>query len=80
MIDIIGFISGEVSLDTDQKVALLDDFCSQYGYQEEIEGEPNPVSKKDFANSKITNYIKETVNAYRKTEAEKATSFTELDI
>ena len=86
MLDIIQHISDNVNLSVAKKIALLDDFCGQYSYQETIpdpadpEGPeiPNPQSKKSFANEKIEDYIKQTISAYRKKIAEQAATFEEL--
>lgn len=69
-LNFIGFINDNCALATDKKVIMLDDFCAQYGYQDHIEGPdgkmmPNPMSRRDFANQKIRNYIVEVVNAHR---------------
>lgn len=82
-LDFIAFINQNVSLSTAQKQAMLDDFCEQYGYQEEIEDFegnliPNPVSKVKFADERIYDFIRETVHATRIRRAKEATTFEEL--
>ena len=81
-LDFIAFINQNVSLSAAQKQAMLNDFCEQYGYDEEIEigGEliPNPVSKVEFANERIEAFIRETVHATRIRRAKEATKFEEL--
>ena len=79
-LDFIKYISDNTDLTLAEKQELLDDFCKQYGYEEIINGEPNPESKKDFANGKIIAFIKETVNASRKKTAEELLEIKELDI
>jgi hypothetical protein len=88
LLDFIQFINDNANLTAAKKTALLDDFCEQYGYQETIENPqdpdgdpiPNPVSKKDFANQKITDYLVQSINAIRKKTAEEAVDFTELTL
>jgi hypothetical protein len=80
-IDIIQHLNDNVDLTAGEKASLLDDFCAQYSYQElDEEGNPNPVSKKDFANDKIKTYIKDSVNARRITVAKAAAAYTELEL
>ena len=85
--DIIGYISDNVSLTAEKKTAMLDSFCEQYSYQEmvgdpEDEGEtiPNPISKKDFANEKIEKFVVDTVNAARLKVGRNAVKIEELDL
>ena len=68
-------------MDGGPKIAMLDYFCYQYGYMDEIdpEGTPNPVTKKQFMNSKIIEFIKGTVNARRLKVAQDAIEIEELD-
>ena len=85
LLDFIGFISTNVNLTAAQKLALLSDFCAQYGYQEQIDdGQgniiPNPVTQKEFANHKITRYIIETVNAIRLSKGIDAVTIEELEL
>lgn len=73
MLDFIQFINDNVNLSAAKKVELLEDFCKQYGYEEEIDDGaggmiPNPVTRKVFANDKISSFIKQTVNAVRRKE------------
>jgi hypothetical protein len=80
-IDIIGHINQEVTnLTTQQKQDMLDDFTSYFGYQETIDGEPNPVTKKDFANNKIKEFIRDRVKSVRKRRAEKQVTYEELEL
>ena len=80
MLDFIGLISDNVDWTAAQKIAMLDDFCYQYGYMDEIDpvGTPNPVTKKQFMNSKIIEFIKGTVNARRLKVAQDAIEIEEL--
>ena len=78
-IDIVGYLNTELTTwNTEKKTAMLNDFCSRYMYQDEVAdpetlGEliPNPITKKQFMNSKIIDFIKQAVNGYRKIEAMK---------
>jgi len=79
-VDFIQHINDNTNLTAQQKTDLLDDFCECYGYQETIDGEPNPTSKKDFANDKAKRYFIESVNSVRKRTAEDAVEWTELDL
>jgi hypothetical protein len=83
MLDFIQFINDNAALMTEQKVALLSDFCEQYSYQEFVDdgqgGQmPNPVGKQEFANAKITDYLEQSVNATRIRRAKEAVSWEEL--
>ena len=84
MLDFIGFINEGWEATNEKKLTMLDSFVYQYGYRDEVEvdGEmvENPVTKKEFANEKIRDYIVQTVNAYRKQEAEAVVEYEELDI
>ena len=78
--DIVGYINSQLDWATAKKQAMLDDFVAQYGYEEEDEdGNPNPVTKKAFMNSKIIEYIKGTVNARRRRVAEEAIEYELLN-
>ena len=46
--------------------------CGLYGYQEEIEGQPNPENCQQFARGIIKKYILEVVRNYEINEAIKA--------
>lgn len=78
MLDFVGFINDNWEATPIKKLALLDSFVAQYGYQETIQGIPNPVSKRDFTNARITDFIRDSVNAFRRGEAEAAAEFDEL--
>lgn len=63
--------------------AFLDDFTSQYNYQEEVDDGmggtiPNPVSKSEFANSELVLFVVQTVNAWRNKVARNAATFDPL--
>lgn len=85
MLDFIGFVNDNTSLSEEKKTDLLSDFCRQYRYREEVEnpeepGEviPNPVTRKKFANQRITDYIVDSVRAIRTGDARKALEIEEL--
>jgi hypothetical protein len=59
---------------------MLDDLVSYFGYQETIDGEPNPVTKKEFANNKIKQFIRDRVKSVRKRRAEKQVTYEELEL
>jgi len=85
MLDFIGFIVENTSLTSDEKTDMLDDFCRAYGYEKTLDnGEegiiPNPVTKKEFANERINDYIKKVVNTARRTAAEEAIEIKELKL
>ena len=65
------------------RLLFLDDFTSQYNYQENIDdGEggtiPNPVSKSEFANQKLVLFVVQTVNAWRDRVAREAATYDPL--
>lgn len=77
------FISDNVDLAAEKKVALLEDFCAQYGWTEFLidnDGNevPNPVSRTDFANQKVTQFFIQSINAARRKRAEEAVTIEEL--
>ena len=58
-------------------INLRDAICSNYGYQEEIDGEPNPESKKAFADRKIKEMLKAIEKSYRVRQAGTAATTAE---
>lgn len=81
-LDFKTFVSDNVDLTSAKKIALLDDFVLQYGYEENIDdGEggtiPNPVTKTETFNQKVTDFIVQTINAQRLKVARDAASITE---
>jgi hypothetical protein len=80
-LDIIGYINQEVTnLTPQQKQDMLDDLVSYFGYQETIDGEPNPIAKKEFANDKIKEFIRDRVKSVRKKRAEQQVTYEELEL
>ena len=64
---------------------MLDDLCATHGYRATVtdeEGEEidNPETKKAFANRMIQEQIKRWVNGWRKSEAEKALEYDEIEL
>jgi len=81
MLNFIGFINDNVNLSMSQKLALLEDFCTQYGYQEVLDdGSPNPESRREFANHHITRFLRESVNSVRRERAEAEAMYEELKL
>lgn len=69
----------------EDRQAFLDDFCSQYGYQEMIDDGAggmisNPVSRSEFANSKSVLFFVQTVNAWRNKVARDAAVYVPLEL
>ena len=82
-LDFVGFINDNWSAPVAKKVALLNDFCAYYGYEETVldpDGNPipNPVSKQEFANMNIADYIRQSVNSTRLRVAVDAVVIDEL--
>ena len=48
-----------------QATAILADFCAYNGYQETINGAPNPQTKAQFAKQVVIKFVRESVNAQR---------------
>ena len=49
--------------------AALDAFVKQNGWTEEVNGEPNPVTKMDKAEAVLKSFFGQTVTAYQVNEA-----------
>lgn len=43
---------------------IVNAFCHQYGYQTEINGEPNPQTPEDFTSAKVLDFISDIFRAY----------------
>lgn len=70
LLDFKSFVSDNVDLTNAEKTDLLDHFVLQYGYEENIDdGEgkmiPNPISKSETFNQKVTDFIVQTTEAHR---------------
>lgn len=88
MLNFVGFINENWAADPAVKQAMLVDFCNQYNYQEFVEDPddptgdpiPNPVSRVQFANEKITLFIVQTVNQARLKAGREAVVIEELEL
>lgn len=66
MIDFVKCINDSLSnLSADERQMLLNDFCLSKGYTIKLP-EGGTVLKKDFMNEHLKNYIKDSVNNYRR--------------
>lgn len=58
------------TVDTALAIEIRDAFCDEYGYQDTINGQPNPQSKASFAQERMDNNfvenVKDIVVNYRK--------------
>jgi hypothetical protein len=82
-LDFIGFINANIGLTNAKKLALLNDFCEQNNYQTMIvdpDGNsiPNPQTKQEFANEKLNNFLRESVNQIRKKRSQDAATYETL--
>lgn len=71
------------SLTTEQKQAILDDYCDARGYTETIkdaEGKDVPQTKKAFMNKDISQRIKTIIENYRKQQAFKNVTIENLEL
>jgi hypothetical protein len=87
MLNFAGFINDNWDTTAAKKQAMLVDFCDQYGYEEEIEdpenpGEfiPNPITRTQYFNYHVTQYIRQSVEAARLRAAREAIIIEELII
>lgn len=86
--NIVGFIDDWMVAEAwslADRQAFLDDFTSQYNYQEMVDDGmggtiPNPVSKSEFANSKSVLFHVRTVNAWRNNVARDAATYIPLEL
>lgn len=59
-------ITFTITVPTDKKTQILNDFCAHEGYQATLEdGTANPETKAEFARKRVLNYIKQSVISYR---------------
>lgn len=58
-----------ISIPDDQAARVRNSFCAQYGYQETINGEPNPETKAQFMKQKIIQFVKESIKAHERQAA-----------
>jgi hypothetical protein len=87
MLNFAQFINENWDTTAAKKQAMLVDFCEQYGYEEEIEdpenpGEliENPVTRTQYFNYHVTQYIRQSVEAARLRAAREAIIIEELII
>jgi len=59
-----------------QATAILADFCAYNGYQETINGAPNPQTKAQFAKAVVIKFVRESIKAQRAAAAALAASQT----
>lgn len=66
ILDFYTFIITNSTLTDIQQDMFLDDFCKQYGFVEDLEAEEPTITKQEFLNSKVTEFLQGTVNAQRR--------------
>ena len=59
-----------------QATAILADFCAYNGYQETINGAPNPQTKAQFAKQVVVKFVRESIKAQRAQAASLAAAQT----
>lgn len=62
----------------DKAAGVRDDFAAYHGYQALIEGKANPESQGAFIKRKLGEFIKESVKAYRATQAAQTARITSV--
>lgn len=77
ILDFIGFINSTSDLSDIQQTMMLDDFCDRYGFIEDLENDPE-LTKREFANQKITEFIQQTVDSQRRKQEEKVIKINSL--
>lgn len=55
-----------------QAVRILAAYCGLYGYQETVDGQPNPQTRLAFAKEQLYKHIKRVVIEYEGVEAQRA--------
>lgn len=83
MLNFVQFINDEWTAAAEEKIAFLDDYVADFGYEEMIDdGDggliPNPISKSEFANQVITDIIRRSPNRIRQRRAEEAATWDEV--
>lgn len=53
-------------------------FCAVNGYQDTIDGQPNPVSKNQFLKQQLMAFVKSTVKSYEESQAAKTIQEVEV--
>ena len=82
MINILTYINSQPPVSgwtAAKKQSMLDRFCKSRGYEETIEGQPNPVTKAEFFNNDILNYVKSMVDSNAKSEAINALTYEQIN-
>lgn len=85
--DIVGYINTQepvASWTTAKKQKMLDRFCEARGYEETVidnEGNiiPNPLTRKEFMNSDLENYIIKMFRSDAEREARETLVIEEID-
>lgn len=62
--------------DNASKDAVIDAVCVMGGYQDTIDGQPNPQSKQQFFNERIEQFLRDNYKAAKISAAEKAAKAT----
>jgi hypothetical protein len=85
MLNFVKFINDNTpNLTAAKRKDMLDDLAESFRYKTMVEVDgasiPNPQSKADFVNERLTNYIKTRVKNARIERSERAITVEELDI
>jgi hypothetical protein len=71
-LDFIKFINSNSSLSDIEQTTMLDDFCAQYGFVENLNDEENPtITKAEYFNRKVSEFIEGTVYVQRKKQEDR---------
>jgi len=80
--DIVGYINTQepvLSWPPEKKLKLLERFCRARGYRDTVDGAPNPVTRKEFMNADIENYIKTMFVSDAREEAKAVMIIEDID-
>lgn len=58
----------------------VDALCSNFGYQDIINGQPNPQTKNAFAKQQLIQWIKQRVHNYELATAQATVTVVDVDI
>ena len=76
-------LSLSVTVPDARAASILADFCTYHGYRETLEsGQPNPLTKAQFAKSVVAKFVKKSVMSQRSiaaAEAARAAQIAEVD-
>ena len=81
--DIVGYMITQtpiVNWTNEKKQEMLDMFCSARGYKATVGGEPNPMTKKEFANIDMLNYLINICNNEKRRQALAAVVVNEFEV